>query len=137
MKALSPKATAIMLEILTGIEESGDAKKLDSERGFMPLHVEWIGVTGLGKLFSLAHYGKMNGDLMKDPEMVFLKTENGNFFPASFTNDYAGFYREGIQFIDSELLNLLPKEQADQAEFAEIWLENIKEQQFTSEKAGV
>ncbi len=38
----------------------------------MPLSIEAIGTSADGnRLISLCHYGEQNGDLMRDPEMVF------------------------------------------------------------------
>ena len=47
--------------------------KLDNAAGaFMPLVVEKImDQPGFEAVYSLAHYGKLNGDLMADPEMTF------------------------------------------------------------------
>lgn len=133
MKALSKEATAILQEILTDINNTGDHKKLDSNPSFMPLYVECVGTINLGKLYSLAHYGKLCGDPMKDPEMTFLKRElpdRVQFYPFSFQNDYAGYYREGVSIIrfDKQVVN--QKAQAEQVKFAEIWLRNIQEQQL-------
>src|ERR1051326_5919230 len=54
---------------------------------------------------SVAHYGKQNGDLMRDPEMLFETQGFGqeiNLKPYYFRNDYAGVeqysvWREGEQ----------------------------------------
>jgi hypothetical protein len=41
--------------------------------GYMPLSVEEIGTSGDGyRLVSLCQYGEQNGDLMRDPDIVFL-----------------------------------------------------------------
>jgi hypothetical protein len=42
---------------------------------------------------SVAHYGQQNGDLMRDPEMIFEAEESGeqmNLVPFYWRNDYAG-----------------------------------------------
>ena len=40
---------------------------------FMPLSIEDIGKSGDGnRLVSLCHYGEQNGDLMRDPDIVFM-----------------------------------------------------------------
>ena len=40
--------------------------------GFMPLSVEDIGQSAdANRLISICHYGEQNGDLMRDPDMVF------------------------------------------------------------------
>jgi hypothetical protein len=41
-------------------------------KGYMPLSVEVIGQSAEGnRLIAICHYGEQNGDLMRDPEMVF------------------------------------------------------------------
>jgi hypothetical protein len=62
----------------------------------MDLTVEtWINNTSLFKDFqafnvSVCHYGKQNGDLMADPEMVFIVIPSiGYEVPSYFKNDYA------------------------------------------------
>ena len=46
--------------------------KIDNARGiFMPVIVEQVGRNQI----SIAHYYEQNGDLMADPEIVFLKKE--------------------------------------------------------------
>lgn len=137
MKALSPKATAIILEVLAGINDVGDHKKLDSNPVFMPLVVECIGATESGTMYSLAHYGELNNDLMKDPEMTFLMqdgVEGKKFYAASFANDYAGHYRESINLARGLIVGVVEKEQESQTNFAELWLDNIKAQQLTTEQ---
>ncbi len=46
--------------------------------------------------YLVTHYGEQNGDLMADPDMTFWKTETGDYFPASFRNDYMGISKESI-----------------------------------------
>ncbi len=62
--------------------------------GYMPLSVEEIGIDGEGhRLVSLCHYGEQNGDLMRDPDLVFMFQDTPNGFiaePVSFRNDYVG-----------------------------------------------
>lgn len=41
---------------------------------------------------SLTHYGEMNGDLMKDPDVEVLLLPDGTIRGVSFQNDYAGIY---------------------------------------------
>lgn len=131
MKPLSPTATAIMQEILSGISNVGDHKKLNNNPSFMPLCVECIGTCREGKLFSLAHYGLLNGDAMRDPEMVFLEriTPGGfYYYPVNYRNDYAGYFQECIVFEENRSLVNIP-EYLNALQFAEMWMENIRQQQ--------
>ena len=62
--------TSFATSLLTLLGED-QAVKLTSE-GFMPLSIEDIGPTTDGhRQIALSHTGIQNGDLMRDPEMVF------------------------------------------------------------------
>lgn len=65
---------------------------------YMPLSVEEIGVSQDGhRLVSLCQYGEQNGDLMRDPDMVFLfhNLPDGTAAePVSYRNDYLGILQE-------------------------------------------
>ena len=46
----------------------------------MALHVEYLHeVPPYGPLYSVAHYYEHNGDMMRDPDMEFLKSHDGYF----------------------------------------------------------
>jgi len=135
MKPLSPEVTAVMQEILSGISNVGDTKKLDNNPTFMPLFVECIGTCKEGKLFSLAHYGVLNGDPMRDPDMVFLERITPtatHYYPVSYRNDYAGYFQECIVFEENRSLVNIP-EYLNALQFAEMWLNNIRQQQLKIE----
>lgn len=86
--------------------------------GYMPLVIEVLGCT---KEVSVAHYGRQNGDAMRDPEYVF---ETVNWKPVEVTMDYTGFYcraPKGYRI-------------AGAVDFCRIWARNIREQGFTDPK---
>ena len=62
--------------------------------GYLPLSIESIGTSAEGnRLIAICHYGEQNGDLMRDPEMVFELFTHGEASaaePLSFQNDYMG-----------------------------------------------
>ncbi len=85
-----------MLKVLLALEKLGvnlKARKHMAYKytatGLMPLNIEtWR--EGDGHLtVSICHYGEQNGDLMRDPEVVF-KVQGHEVLPLSFRNDYAG-----------------------------------------------
>lgn len=43
---------------------------------------------------SMCHYGEQNGDLMKDPDILFHVGKDGVIEYKEYQNDYAGFYSE-------------------------------------------
>ncbi len=85
--------------VLTGLLGADTAVRL-TVSGFMPLSVEDIGQSGDGnRLISICHYGEQNGDLMRDPEMVFevhAWPDSSTAEPLSFRNDYMGLLQEGV-----------------------------------------
>lgn len=70
--------------------------------GYMPLSVEEIGSSEEGhRLVSLCHYGEQNGDVMRDPDLVFLFHDLPDGVaaePISFRNDYLGISHEVYRY---------------------------------------
>lgn len=57
--------------VLTSLLGTDTAVRLTAN-GYMPLSVEDIGQSAEGnRLIAICHYGEQNGDLMRDPDMVF------------------------------------------------------------------
>ena len=107
---------------------------------YMPLSVEDIGKDGEGnRLISICHYGEQNGDLMRDPDMVFtIHTwdEAPMAEPISFRNDYMGLYQEVYVYNDdgkrTHVRTGLKKELSS---FASTWFRNLKDQGFLDKDA--
>lgn len=128
MKALDQEAKAIFEVMLSKLENG--YLKLDSDNSYMPAIMEDIGeVTGYGKLYSIAHYGKLNGDAMRDPDMTFVE-KDGDYYPVSFRNDYMGVDQYVFRFDDEGNVTAINyKLQRELTSFANLWLRNIKDQQ--------
>lgn len=146
---VSKEAKTIIAAILATLKENGDTSiKIDNNAensGIMPLHVELIGTgiesyCGIGNLYSFAHYYEQNGDLMKDPEIVYYVVDNrgedvGNMdmlgvFPQMWQQDgVIGGYRELITIENNKLKSFIPKLQKETAQFTGQWMRNIKWQQ--------
>jgi hypothetical protein len=108
--------------------------------GYMPLSIEDIGRAGEGqRLVSLCHYGKQNGDLMRDPDVVFMFHEmNGLTFaePVSFRNDYMGVLQEVYEYSDTGVRRgVRPKLKRELKSFARTWFENLRQQGFFGPEA--
>ena len=130
---LSPQATAIMDTLTAGMSVS-DHKKLNNAEGtFMALHVECIDKCNLGPIFSLAHYYEQHGDLMRDPEMLFIQAEDGGYYPAEIWQDPVNSHSVGVLIEDGMAVSIDETEQADLTVFAEVWLKNIRMQQRIGE----
>ena len=103
--------------------------------GYIPLSVEEIGSSGDGyRLVSLCHYGEQNGDLMRDPDIVFLFHNLPDGLaaePVSFRNDYLGIAQDVYRYDEGgRRTHVLPTLQQDLTEFAESWFANLKDQGF-------
>ena len=101
MKCLNNMAQDVFAKMIAKLDDG--YLKLDSNRGFMPTIVEEIGnVDGYGKLFSVAHCGEMNGDLMRDSDVTFVE-KDGKFYPVLFRNDYLGIDQEVFTYKDGSV----------------------------------
>ena len=95
----------------------------------MAVHVECLHRSGLGLLYSVAHYFESQGDLVPDPDVVFLRAPAG-WAPASFQDSRV--YRVAIQFHEDGTIEVHEKEQRDLVSFCNLWMRNIYEQQGLS-----
>jgi len=103
--------------------------------GYMSLSVEEIGFSEDGHLLvSLCHYGEQNGDLMRDPDMVFLfhnLPDGVAAEPVSFQNDYLGLSQEVYRYDEAgRRTHVVPSLKQDLKEFARSWFANLKDQGF-------
>lgn len=135
MKPLSKLANQVLYTI-----SRQHYQKIQKSSGFMPVVVEEVGtidgVTGTGRIISVAHYYEQYGDLMADPEMTFLESQNPAtgktiYYPMSFTQHGSiAMYRESVTIGENgQIQGYRPRMQADQASFANQWMKNIKAQQ--------
>lgn len=127
MKAINKSAKKVMDKLTKNVSKSKSIV-IDNTNGvFMPVHVEFIGEIKEGPLFSVAHYYKQNDDLIADPEMVFLKAADENYYPIYFKDFLNSKYSVIIK--NNRIKSFYPKEQKYHAVFAGKWLKNIKNQQ--------
>lgn len=137
---ISSKAASIFYAVIDMAGEDGTVK-LDNAEGFVPLSVERIyRDNSIGEIWSFAHYGELNGDLMRDPEMEFLVVGQ-KVYPISYRLDYVGFYEPLAWLTDSSTLEidqgLIRQGKAqEQADFAAMWLRNIADQQGVHPKSS-
>jgi hypothetical protein len=83
-------------------------------------------------LISVAHYGEQNGDLMRDPEMVFEIERNGEqikMMPTYWRNDYVGKEEFSAIEEDGRWLVVAALQRAH-TEFAKMWDANLGAQGF-------
>ncbi|HET6842571.1 MAG TPA: hypothetical protein VFK06_12945 [Candidatus Angelobacter sp.] len=83
-------------------------------------------------VISVAHYGELNGDLMRDPEMLFEMSRSGEeaiLVPMYYRNDYAGVEQYSA-WNEDRRFRINARLQRDQAEFALMWDDNLRHQGF-------
>ena len=115
------------------------AVRITSE-GYMPLSIEDIGHSLDGfRQISLCHYGEQNGDLMRDPDIVYVLQEIDGLLiaePVSFQNDYLGVYQEVYDYNgEGRRMHVNPRLKQELLSFSLTWLCNLKEQGFFNNDA--
>lgn len=108
--------------------------------GYMPLSVEEIGTSEEGhRLVSLCHYGEQNGDLMRDPDMVFLFHNSPDGLaaePISFRNDYLGLLQEVYRYNGAgRRTHVFPTLKQELKTFATTWFATLRDQGFFGDTA--
>ena len=130
MKAINQQAKKVMDALTANWDSVGNGRKIDNTNGtFMPVHIERLNKCKLGQIFSIAHYFEQNGDLMRDPDMEFIKGGDGEYYPISFWQDSPLIRDEPATWKDGEIVAYSAKRQASLVTFANTWMRNIKEQQ--------
>ena len=124
------------------LELLGDAQALRITcEGYMPLSIERIGKDAEGReLIAISHTGEQNGDLMRDPEIVFALHQWPDGLaaePLSFRNDYMGFMQEVYVYDDAgKRTHVNTARKAELKSFSSMWFRNLKEQGFFSSDAS-
>lgn len=128
MDSVNQTAKKVLSILISGLVKHESLRIENSQGFYMAVYVEWYKSTYLGSIYSIAHYGTQEGDLMSDPRMEFLKLNDGNFVPTLFENHYAGVFQESV-IIEAKTIKCNDQLQRDHARFANLWMKNIKEQQ--------
>ncbi len=141
MKCLSKRAEAIFRQLIEGLTEPGQHRKIDNTAGtFMPVSIDVLSVErcAIGgrdwyeMRVSLAHNYQQNGDLMADPDVEFHVTPLG-VAPLTFQQD-PGIYRRWAWKDEAGIWEYHPRGQADLATFCNQWMVNIKHQQWDAKE---
>jgi hypothetical protein len=119
---------------------SGDQAVCLTVNGYMPLSIERIGASGDGRpLIAISHTAIQNGDLMRDPELVFELFAFGDYTaaePISYRNDFVGLLQEVYDLDDDGRRTAIrPRLKAELKSFACMWFRNLRAQGFLTCKA--
>lgn len=104
---------------------------------FMAVAVKRIYEVDFGSVYSVTHYYELNGDLMCDPDVEFLKVVHESdalYFPLTFRRDSMAINQRAMVFenIDGKTMSSCNhKVQADLVSFCNQWMCSIKSQQGT------
>jgi len=130
MKSINNSAQEVVDVLTEGMSQIGDHRIINNTDGaYMPVHIEVIRKY-LGDLFfSIAHYYEQNGDLMRDPEMVFWKGEDGRYYPIYYLQDALGLEQNSAIFEEGTWTEVDRMMQHEHVRFAQYWMCNIKQQQ--------
>jgi len=135
MKKLDERAKKVFVKIYSLLNEEGYVKINNSDGGFMPLCVEKVGTVIMNDIefekISLAHYYEQNGDLMADPEMIFLYNNKFQDFiyPVYFKQDSFEMDEDCLIMDGKTVKEYRVNRQNQHNRFANIWLKNLKWQQ--------
>ena len=131
MKKLNKQSAEVFNKIIELLDESDHATIDNCDGTFMKLHIEklyevkdFIGFPGV--VYSLSHYFEMNGDLVPDPDMTFIKINDGFIYPLAYQDQYG--YQRGLWSDDGKWI-INKKVQGDLVLFGNMWMKNIKNQQ--------
>lgn len=116
-----------ILTLIPGIEKmkSGSAGKLTAS-SYMDLHYDALCTRPNRTDIALAHYYKVNGDSVPDPDMrIWLDHERKMAWPMAYQDSFG--YRECIDEND----RVASKELERQSKFLAMWLRNLKAQGHT------
>lgn len=132
MQSLNKKATKTFLKLVDGLDHVGASKKIDNAAGaFMAVCVEIIaepaGLRDGCFVVAVTHYYESNGDLVTDPEVTFLLTDEKTVYPMTFEQGGIA-YRVWVKIEDGRILSNRAG-QADLCKFCNDWIKNIAEQQ--------
>lgn len=132
MRQINNTAKKIFTKIM-GMMDNNYIKIDNSNGAFMSVSMEVVGQMQDGALLiSVAHYFEQNGDLMTDPEVIFIVKKDAHgttILPVSIQHSFGGVI-EGIKINNGEVAGYYPKQQKDIAVFCGQWFANIKQQQF-------
>jgi len=136
MRAVNEMAARV-LERLAELAELADGEKVavmlsSPSKGIMPLHVERVAMMEGRELWTVSHTHAQNGDLMRDPEVEFLRVRwrdsLSDWYPLSFRQDGLPIGVRSYVKLDGSLepVSVVRRRQSDLAIFCGVWMWNMR-----------
>lgn len=119
---------ASVLDELTRDLALGEHRKIDRSPGFMAVVVEHLEMSSLGSFYSVAHYFESNGDMVPDPDVVFLRRADGAWTPTSIQAPLGG-YRVVARVREDGRPEVDERGQRELVRFVNMWMKNVAAQQ--------
>ncbi len=129
---VSLRARAILDRLTPRLTTFASRIKFDNAPGScLAVHVEYVDRLKDGQLYKVAHYCEQSGDLLRYPEVVFLKDITANYYPISYQQDGPWLYLPLVTFKEGTILRFQPKDQQAITTFCNTWISSIYAQQFS------
>lgn len=122
---------------IAAVDALEDKSFIFHAEGFMPLAIEYIYRREGIPVFSMMHYYRLNGDLMRDPEMTFTVDHDGRkIIPLTFQQDGVATEEYGTlyQNVFPQPGMFSPKLLTDLDSFLSTWTSNIISQGFSPDE---
>lgn len=106
-------------------DESSSRRLGEEDGGHMPLSIERLWTN----MYSLTHYYKQNGDMMRDPDVVLFRDERGRWFPVTFRRDGGvPVYTVALEMDATGITGVYRRRYASVRDFVRLWLRNLRAQ---------
>ena len=134
MKPINQEARKVLDLLTKDLGQENNHRRVDTS-SFMAVVVEYLREIEFSSvslpIYSVTHYYEQNGDMMRDPDMEFMRGKDGQYYPIYFRQDgVAGLCQEVLAFDDEgKIKGYRPRLQRELATFAGVWMRNIKHQQ--------
>lgn len=129
MRAINKNGKKVMDILTNKCLNLGDHDKFHTDP-FMDVVVEYIDDCELGAMYSIVHYYEQNGDLMRDPEMCFIRGGDGEYYPYYYRQDGLGIEEDNLwRGEKGQIKGYDSARQNAHVTFARMWMRNIKRQQ--------
>lgn len=117
-----PKVTQRTARVLEVLWTATNGSEVDLDQaGYLHFHAERIGKNAL----AMSHTFVQNGDLMRDPEVVFFRACEGVWYVVNCTQDPVGLFTLCAEHDEHRITRFSPRAMRDVTSFANMWAKNL------------